>query len=104
MGKKIVHQITGRSPYHLIYPKSLKELSTISYMVTAQNNNLLSSKNSGFKKGDGAVNQMINITEIIYKALDCGNDVAMVFLDISKAFDKVWQKGLLYKLKLFGVV
>ena len=66
-------------------------------------NKLLSPKNSGFKKGDGAINQMLCITDSIYKALDSGNDVAMVYLDISKAFDKVWHKGLLYKLQCFGV-
>jgi len=66
-------------------------------------NNLLSPKNSGYKKGDGAINQMVCITDGIYKALDSGQNIAMVFLDISKAFDRVWHKGLLHKLKCFGV-
>ena len=30
-------------------------------------------------------------------------DVIGVFLDISKAFDKVWHDGIIFKLKSYGV-
>ena len=39
----------------------------------------------------------------IYEALEQGKEVRMVFLDISKAFDKVWHKGLFRKLESLGV-
>ena len=32
-----------------------------------------------------------------------GNNSKIVFLDISKEFDKVWHKGFLYKLKRTGI-
>jgi hypothetical protein len=35
--------------------------------------------------------------------MDKGRDVRFVFCDVSKAFDKVWHKSLLFKLKLTGV-
>jgi hypothetical protein len=68
-----------------------------------QSNNLLTSKNSGFRELDSAINQLLHITDKIHKALEAGKEVCMVFLDVSKAFDKVWHAGLLHKLKCLGV-
>ena len=39
----------------------------------------------------------------IYKGLDDEMKIAMVFLDISKAFDNIWHTGLIYKLHKIGV-
>ena len=47
----------------------------------------------------------LSITHTIFKAFDCNPplDVRSVYLDISKAFDRVWHDGLIYKLKRCNV-
>ena len=52
-------------------------------------NNLISPNQSGFRPGDSCVNQLIAITHEIYMSFDDRLEVRGVFLDISKAFDKV---------------
>ena len=66
---------------------------------------LLNPNQSGFRPGDSTVNQLISITHEIFKPFDCNPplDVRSVYLDISKAFDRVWYDGLIYKLKRCGV-
>ena len=48
----------------------------------------------------------MSITHDIYKNFDANPtlDTRGVFLDISKAFDRVWHKGLIFKLKSYGIV
>ena len=62
-------------------------------------NNLISPNQSGFKPGDSCINQLLSFTHQIFKSLNNGDEVRSVFLDMSKAFDKVWHKGLIFKLK-----
>ena len=65
--------------------------------------NLLTWRNSGFKKLDSAMYQIINVTHQVNQELEKGKDLCLIFLDISKAFDKVWHTGLLHKLKVNGI-
>ena len=66
-------------------------------------NDLLSSNQSGFRPGDSFINQLLSITLEIYQSFDNDLEVRGVFLDISKAFDKVWHEGLILKLSRNGI-
>ena len=65
--------------------------------------NLIYSKQSGFLSGHSTVYQLIDIFHQITQALDEKLYTCMVFCDISKAFDRVWHKGLVFKLKQNGI-
>lgn len=58
---------------------------------------------SGFRPGDSTVNQLLYLVHKTYEALEHGKEVRMIYLDISKAFDRVWHDGLLLKLKSIGI-
>ena len=66
-------------------------------------NDLISQNQSGFKPGDSCISQLLSIIHKMYKSFGNGWEVKDVFLDISKAFDKVWHQGLLSKLKINGI-
>ena len=66
-------------------------------------NRLISTKQSGFRPGDSCIYQLISITSDIYKNFERHDETRAVFLDISKAFDKVWHDGLIHKLKCNGI-
>ena len=63
----------------------------------------LPEKQSGFRKADGTVPQLTRLLHTMYEALDNGKNVFAVFYDLSKAFDRVWHRGLLAKMEHLGV-
>ena len=65
--------------------------------------NVITSLQSGFRPGDSTINQLLSITDDLGRVLDSGKEVRVIFCDVSKAFDRVWHEGLLYKLTSYGV-
>ena len=66
-------------------------------------NGLLTKHQSGFRPGDSTINQLAYLYHTFCDALDKKKDVRIVFCDVSKAFDKVWHRGLIYKLRKIGI-
>jgi len=66
-------------------------------------NNVIYKYQSGFLPGTSTTHHLVHLYHVIAKAFDNQMKIRMVFGDISKAFDKVWHRGLIYKLRMVGV-
>ena len=62
-------------------------------------NNLLSPNQSGFRSAYSCINQLLSVNYEILNAFGKGVEARGIFLDISKAFDKIWHDGLIFKLR-----
>ena len=60
---------------------------------------------SGFLPGNTCILKLLSILHDINSSFDCDSniDVRGVFLDISKALDKVWHDGIIFELETYGV-
>ena len=65
-------------------------------------NNLFNNNQSGFRPNGSCIHQLIAITHNIFSAFDANSslEICGVFLDLSKAFDRVWHGGLLKNSKV----
>ena len=68
-------------------------------------NKLISYRQSGFKPGNSCINQLLSIVHEIYSSFNEGLIYSSFdeFLDIAKAFDKVWHDGIIFKLTQNGI-
>ena len=66
-------------------------------------NNLIYSNQSGFLTGHSTVYQLIEMYHQLVQSFDNKTHTCLVFCDISKAFDRVWHSGLLFKIRQLGI-
>ena len=88
-----------------IFGKMLEKLMFDALYHHLISNNLLNPNQSEFRPGDSTINQLLSIVHAIFAAFDCNPplDVRSVYLDMSKAFDRVWHEGLIFKLHRYGI-
>ena len=99
-------------PHLPLYYRPISLLSCVSKVMErcvfkyvfnfARDNELFYKYQSGFLPGHSTVYQLIELFHNIASALDRKEYSCIVFCDLSKAFDKVWHKGLLFKLCQYG--
>ena len=63
---------------------------------------ILTPLQSGFIQVDSTTYQLLHTYHNFCEAIDNGKEIRVVFCDISKAFDRVWHRGLLHKLRAIG--
>ena len=68
-----------------------------------EHNELFPDNQHGFRKNRSCLTQLIEHFDSVLKSLNEGNEVDVIYLDFSKAFDKVDHNILLAKLKRYGV-
>ena len=86
-----------------IYGKILEKIVFDQVYAFLNINNLISENQSDFRPGDSTIYQLLSITTTSYDSFENYDETRAVFLDISKAFDKVWHEGLLFKPKCNGI-
>ena len=65
---------------------------------------LLTDNQSGYRPGHNTQLQLLYLTDKLYKSLDQSEDFTIVYLDISRYFEKIWHNSLLAKCKSeFGI-
>ncbi len=68
-----------------------------------EENSLLPDSQHGFRKTRSCLTQLIEHVDTVLRSLNEGNEADVIYLDYSKAFDKVDHKLLLAKMKLYGI-
>jgi hypothetical protein len=68
-----------------------------------ESNDLLGDRQNGFRRKHSTVDCLVDQYQEWIELLAMGYDIRLLSFDIAKAFDRVWHRGLLKKLYVYGV-
>ena len=83
--------------------KTMEIIITKQLLTFLETNNLLSDHQYGFRKARSTGDLLAYAGHVWSSALESCGESRVISLDISKAFDRVWHRGLLAKLLMFGL-
>ena len=81
----------------------METIITKQLLTFLETNNLLSDHQYGFRKARSTGDLLACAVHVWSSAVESHGGNRVISLDISKAFDRVWNKGLLPKLPMFGL-
>ena len=83
--------------------KTMETIIIKQLLAFLETNNLLFDHQYGFQQARSTGDLLAYAVYAWSSALDSYGESRVISLDISKAFDRVWHKGLLAKLPMFGL-
>ena len=89
--------------YHLCVGKIMERVIYKHVYNHLHQNRLMYEYQSGFLPRHSTVHKLLEIYNNILNSLENKEANCFVFYDFSKAFDKVWHRGLLHKMKAYGI-
>ena len=83
--------------------KIMEKLLTIRITKWAEENKKLNKEQAGFRAFRSTFDKIFELTQTTMHAKNVKHYSAAVFMDVEKAFDKVWHDGLIHKLIEMGM-
>ena len=83
--------------------KIMEKIITKRLYEFAEDNNLINEEQSGFRKNRSTQDHIFKLTQSIKQGFNNNKTTTGIFLDVEKAFDKIWLNGLRVKLLKFKI-
>ena len=83
--------------------KTMERIITQRLQFYLETESIIIPEQAGFRRYKSTEDQTIHLSQVIEDAFQAQRVVLTVFIDLQKAFDKVWKDGLLVKLLRYGI-